>query len=105
MDTLCLHGANVVRFQLDLGGQWWFTVGYYLSPDDASIVEDVVAAISQRPRGAALLVTVYFNVDLAAPEVHARDKVIVASLCTADLEDMSDGCGACSMGTGVALPY
>ena len=39
-----------------------------MSPYDASTVEDVVAAMSKQPQGAALLVVGDFNTDLAAPE-------------------------------------
>ena len=37
-------------------------------PDDALIVEDIVAAIGKRPWGSALLVVGYFNTNMAAPE-------------------------------------
>ena len=46
----------------------WYIVGCYLAPDDALIIEGVVAAIGKRPQGAALLVVGYFNTALAAPE-------------------------------------
>ena len=49
------------------GGQRWHIVGYYLSPDNASKIEDVIATISQQPGGDALLVFVDFNTDLAEP--------------------------------------
>ena len=54
VEVLQLYDANSVSFQLALGGQRWYIVGCYLSPYDASTIEDVVAAISQRPRGDAL---------------------------------------------------
>ena len=43
-------------------------MGFYLAPDDDYAIEDVVAAISQQLRGAALPVVENFNTDLAAPE-------------------------------------
>ena len=56
-----------VRFQLASGGQRWHIVGCYLSPYNASSIEDVVTAIIQRPRGGALLVVVDFNTDSEDP--------------------------------------
>ena len=52
MEALQIYDGNVVIFQMAPGGQRWKIVGCYLAPDDASTIEDVVAAISQRPRGA-----------------------------------------------------
>ena len=72
VEVLCLHGTNFVIFYLASGSQWWYIVGYYLAPDDASTIEDVVAAVSKQPRGVALLVAGNFNTDLAAPEGHVQ---------------------------------
>ena len=44
--------------------------------DNASAIEDVVAAIIRSPQGDALLVVGNFNTDLAAPEGWERDKSI-----------------------------
>ena len=52
-------------------------MGCYLTPDDASNIEDVVAAIGKPLRGAALLVVVNFNTNLAASEGRERDEGIV----------------------------
>ena len=65
METLHLYGANVVSFQLASGGQRWYIVGCYLAPYNTSTIEDIVAAIIQRPQGAALLVVGKFNTNLA----------------------------------------
>ena len=64
-------------------------MGCYIIPDDTLTIEDVVAAISKRPRKAELLVAGNFNVDLAEPEGNARDEKIAAALGAARLEDMS----------------
>ena len=61
LEVLHLYDANVVRFKLTSGVQHWHIVGFYLSPDNVLIIEDIVEAIIQRPRGAALLVVGYFN--------------------------------------------
>ena len=63
-----------MSFQISSGGQWWHIVGFYLAPDDDYAIEDVVAAISQQLRGAALPVVGNFNTDLAAPEGQAWDE-------------------------------
>ena len=74
------YGANVVRFQMASSDRRWFIVGFYLAPDNASTLEDVFVAISQRPRGAALLVVCDFNTALAAPEGRGRDAGIAAAM-------------------------
>ena len=43
-------------------------MGCYLDPDNASTIEDVVVAISQRPRGGVLMVVSNFNTKLVASE-------------------------------------
>ena len=85
VEALHLHGANIVNFQLALGDQRWYIVGCYISPDNATTIEGVVADIRQRPRGAAMLVTGNFNSKLASLEGHVRDEVIAAALSTAGL--------------------
>ena len=47
--ALWMYGANVVSFQLVSSGLWWFIMGCYLTPDNASTIEDVVVAIRQHP--------------------------------------------------------
>ena len=42
---------NVVDFQLAMGERRWYIVGCYLSLDDTSMIESVVAALKERPRG------------------------------------------------------
>ena len=69
MEALQTYGANVISFQLESGERRWFIAGCYLVPENALTIEDVVAAISQRPIEGALLVVGYFNTDLVAPEV------------------------------------
>ena len=61
------HEPNASSFNLDLGGQKWFVVGCYLVPEYASTIERVVAAISQFPHGATLMVEGDFNTEPAEP--------------------------------------
>ena len=89
VEDLQTHGANIVSFHLASGNRWWYIVGCYFPPDDASTIEDVVAAIGNWPWGAALLVVGYFNTKLDAPEGPERDEGIAAALVEEDLEDMS----------------
>ena len=58
-------------------------------PDDALTIEDVVGAISQCPRGGALLLVGDSNTDLVAPEGRARDKEITTAMTAAGLEYLS----------------
>ena len=55
------------------------------------MIESVVAALKERPRGAKLLVTgdFNFNVNLSEPEGDRRGEDIAAAMATEVLEDMS----------------
>ena len=68
VESLQTYWANVISFQLALGDMRWYILGCYLAPDNASTIEDVVAAIGKRPQGAALVVVGNFNTYLATPE-------------------------------------
>ena len=64
--TVCGGGCALVwpqrhHLQLTTGAQWWYIIGCYLAPDNTSTIESVVAALKERPRGAALLVAGYLN--------------------------------------------
>ena len=83
-------GTNVVGFQLATGQRQWYIVVCYLAPDKTSTIESVVAALKERPRGAKLLVTGDFNVNLAKPEGDRRGEDIAAAMATEGLEDMSE---------------
>ena len=89
MDAIHLYGKSAVSFQLDSGGQRWYIVGCYLARNDASTIEDVVAAISQRLHGAALLLNGYLNTDLEAQEVRAREEKITSAMSMEGLKDIS----------------
>ena len=60
-------GPNVVRFQLVMGAQLWYVVVCYLAPDDTLMIERVVEALKERPKGAELLVAGDMNANLADP--------------------------------------
>ena len=64
-------------------------MGCYLDPDDASTIDDVVAATRNRPRGGVLLVLGDFNTGLAASEGQERDEGIAEALAEEGLKDMS----------------
>ena len=64
-------------------------MGCYLSLDNASTIEDIVAAINKRNRGGALLVVGYFNTNPAAPEGRERDEGIAASISKEVLDVIS----------------
>ena len=53
-----------MSFELATVARWWYIIGYYLAPDNTSTIESVVAALKERPRGAALLVAGYLNTTL-----------------------------------------
>ena len=89
LEALRLHGPKVASFQLAPRGKRWYVVRCYIAPDNASTIEAVVAATSQKPCGADLLVIGNFNADLESPEENARDEESAAALATTGLEDMS----------------
>ena len=82
-------GNNVVGFQLATGERHWYIVGCYLAPNDTSMIEIVVAALKERPRGVKLLVSGDFNAKLLEPEGDWRGEDIAATLATEVLEDMA----------------
>ena len=63
-------------------------MGCYLAPDDTSTIERVIEALRSRPRGAELLVTGDFNVNLATSEGGRRVEDLTLTLATEGLEDM-----------------
>ena len=63
-------------------------MGCYISPNDASTIEDVVTATFRRPQRENLLVAVDFNVDMVDPEGSTRTEEIAAALETDGLEDI-----------------
>ena len=89
VEALHIYSANVASFQLASGGQKWYIVGCYLAPDNASTIDDVIVAISQRLRGGALLVAGDLNTNLTAPEERTQDEEIAEAIAAAGLEDMS----------------
>ena len=66
------YGPNVIGFQLVTGARRWYIVGCYLATDDASMIERVVKALRDRPKGAELLVVGDLKINLAAPEGDRR---------------------------------
>ena len=82
-------GPSVAGFHLATGGQQWYIVGCYLAPGNTLTIESVVAALKERPRGAELLVTGDFNINLVKPEGDLRGEDITAAMATEGLEDMS----------------
>ena len=46
LEALRLHGPNVVSFHMALGGHWWYVMGCYIAPVNASTIDAVVVVIS-----------------------------------------------------------
>ena len=78
------------RFQMATGARQWCIIGFYLSPNDTSTIESVVAALKERPRCAALLVAGDLNRTLIEPENDRRGTYIAAALTEEGLEDMAN---------------
>ena len=49
LEALCLHGPNVVSFQMVTGQHQWHVVGCYIAPNYVSTIEKIVASIRRRP--------------------------------------------------------
>ena len=77
---------NVVGFQLVKEERQWYIVGCYLAPNGTLIIESIVTALTERPRGIKLLVVGYLNLKL--PEGDWMWKEIAEALTTEGLEDM-----------------
>ena len=80
---------NVVGFQLATGERRWYIVGCYLGPDNTSMLESVVVALKECPRGAELLVAGDLNIQLAEPEGDRRGEYITEAMAMVGLEGMS----------------
>ena len=89
MEAPCFHGENMVSFQMVTGQQWWHVVGYYITPEYTSTIEDVVTAIGRQIQGFEFRVARDFNEDLANPEGSARSEEITAALESDGLEEIS----------------
>ena len=76
---------NVVSFHLVTGERQWYIVGSYLAPDNASMIDSIVAALGDCPQESELLVAGYFNADLVIPEGVEQDEETVADLAKAVL--------------------
>ena len=63
-------------------------MGCYIAPRNSSTIEDIAAAIRDRPYGADLLVAGNLNAKLADPEGTPRAEAIVYKLVEAGLVDM-----------------
>ena len=70
-----------------MGARRWYIIGCYLAPDDTSTIESVVAALKERPKGTALLVTGDLKTALDDPENDRRGTEIAAALTEAGVED------------------
>ena len=55
-------------------------VGCYLAPHDTSTLENIVAAIGYRTRGAEILINGDFNNDLDTGTQSVRDKAIAEAI-------------------------
>ena len=75
-------GPNDVGFQMVTGERCWYIVGCYLAPDDTAMIESVVATLKERPRGAELLVTGDFKINLLEPEGDRMGEDIAAAMAT-----------------------
>ena len=81
-------GPNVIGFQLATGARQWSIVGCYLALDNTSLIERVVKALRERPKGAELLVAGDLNINLPALECNRREEDITNKIAKEVLEDM-----------------
>ena len=58
------YGLNVMSFEVATGARRWYIIGCYLAPNDTSRIERVVAALTDRSKGTALVVVGDLNTDL-----------------------------------------
>ena len=67
---------KVFGFQLATVERWWYIVGCYLSPDNILMIDSVVSALKERPRGYGMLVVGDFNAKLLEPKGDRRGEEI-----------------------------
>ena len=89
MEAVRQYGPNVTSFELATGARRWYIIRCYLSPNDTSTIEIVVAALKDRPKGTALVVAGDLNTALEYPENDRRGTEIAASMTAAGVEDMT----------------
>ena len=82
---LHLNGPNIIIFQLVKGPRQWHVLRCCIAPSNASIIEDVAAAIMARPYGAELLVTGDLNANIVEPEGTPRGEAIADGLAATGL--------------------
>ena len=56
VEMICQFGANVIMCQLATRERRWYIVKCYLTPVDGVTIQDVEAVMTERPRGAELIV-------------------------------------------------
>ena len=77
---LRLHGPNFISFQLVTGRRRWYIVRYYITPSDASAIEDVTATVRSQLYGYDLLMAGKLNANLAELEGTPRVEAIAGEL-------------------------
>ena len=83
------YGPNFISFDVVIGRRQWYIIGCYLAPDDARTIEQVVTALSNQPRGTALIVAGDINTGLGDMAYDKRGTAIAAAITEAGLEDMT----------------
>ena len=83
------YGPNVFNFEVAMGARRWYIIRCYLAPDDAEMIERVVAALEDKPRGTALIVVGDLNTNLGDTENDRRRSEIAAAMTEAKVEDMT----------------
>ena len=78
-----------MSFELAIGARRWYIIGCYLAPDNTSMIERVVAVLTDRPKGTALVVVGHLNTDLEESENNRRGTEIAAAMTAAGVEDMT----------------
>ena len=79
-----------MSFEVATGARLWYIIGCFLAPDDTETIERVVTVLGDRPKGTALIVAGYLNMDLEDLESNRRETEIVAAMTAAGVEDMTE---------------
>ena len=87
IEELRLHCLNFMIFQLVTGQHQWHVVRCYISPSDASIIEDVSAATPARIYRSDLLVAGSLNANISDPEGKLQGKATADKLVAVGLLD------------------
>ena len=88
VEVIRQFNANFTMCQLETGDKRWYIVRCYLMSGHGAMIQEVEAAMAERPRGTEMIVVGEFKLDLERTGRWGRDKEIAMTVETSDMEDI-----------------